>query len=57
VRGYGRGDQYVKVVVKVPTKLTENQRELLKQFAIESGERVSEHKKGFFDKVKDAFTG
>lgn len=57
VRGYGRGDQYVKVIVQVPTKLTEKQREILNQFALESGEKVSEHKKGFFDKVKDAFTG
>lgn len=57
VRGYGRGDQYVKVVVQVPTKLNDKQKELLKQFAIESGEKVYEHKKGFFNKVKDAFTG
>ncbi|SCG83623.1 molecular chaperone DnaJ [Proteiniborus sp. DW1] len=57
VRGYGRGDQYVKVVVQVPTKLTDKQREILKQFAVESGEKVYEHKKGFFDKVKDAFSG
>lgn len=57
VRGYGRGDQYVKVVVKVPTKLNDKQKELLKQFAVESGEKVFDHKKGFFDKVKDAFTG
>ncbi len=57
VRGYGRGDQYVKVVVQVPTKLNDKQKELLNQFAVESGEKVYEHKKGFFDKVKDAFTG
>lgn len=57
VRGYGRGDQYVKVIVQVPTKLNEKQKELLKQFAIEYGEKVNDNKKGFFDKVKDAFTG
>jgi len=57
VRGYGRGDQYVKVVVQVPTKLDDKQKEILKQFAVESGENIYEHKKGFFDKVKDAFTG
>ncbi len=57
VRGYGRGDQYVKVVVQVPTKLNDKQKELLKQFAVESGEKVFEPKKGFFDKVKDAFSG
>ncbi|KNF09357.1 chaperone protein DnaJ [Gottschalkia purinilytica] len=50
-----RGDQYVRVVVKVPTKLTDKQRELLKQLAEESEESIHENKKGFFDKVKDAF--
>jgi len=57
VRGYGRGDQYVKVVVQVPKKLSEKQKEILRQFAIESGEKIYEHKKGFFNKVKDAFQG
>jgi len=32
LRGYGRGEQIVMVVVKVPTELTERQRELLKEF-------------------------
>lgn len=57
IRGYGRGDQYVKVNVVVPEKLTERQQELLQEFAKESGENVNESKKGFFDKVKDALGG
>jgi molecular chaperone DnaJ len=32
VRGYGRGDQIVEVVVKVPTDLTRKQEELLREF-------------------------
>ena len=55
VRGVGRGDLYFTVDVKVPTDLSEKQRELLLQFAEESGEDLKEHKKGFFKKVKDAF--
>lgn len=56
LRGYGRGDQYVKVTVDVPKKLTEKQKELLREFAKISGEDISGgHKKGFFDKVRDAF--
>lgn len=31
--GFGRGDQHVQVVVKVPTKLSKRQKELLKEFA------------------------
>lgn len=57
VRGYGRGDQYVKVVVQVPKKLTEKQREILMEFANESGEGSLSGKKGFFNKVKDALGG
>lgn len=31
--GFGRGDQHIQVVVKVPTKLNRRQKELLKEFA------------------------
>ena len=55
VRGVGKGDIYFKVKVEVPKKLTEKQKELLKQFAKESGEDHKEGKKGFFGKMKDAF--
>ena len=58
LRGMGRGDQHVKVVVDVPKKLTAKQKEILKQFAKESGEDLSTlNHKGIFDKVKDAFGG
>jgi len=53
-----RGDQHVKVKVKVPTKLTEKQKELLREFARLSNEKLpKESKKGLFDKVKDVFAG
>lgn len=55
VRGYGKGDFYFKVEVKVPKKLNERQKELLKEFAKESGEYLKDEKKGLFDKFKDAF--
>ena len=32
LRGYGRGDQYVRVVVRTPTNLTPRQEELLREF-------------------------
>lgn len=59
VRGYGRGDQHVRVIVKVPTKLTERQKELLREFSEISGDKPVEVTggKGFFEKVKDAFMG
>lgn len=54
-KGYGKGDQYVKVIIEVPTKLSEKQKEILRTFASESGEEVHEQRKSFFNKVKDVF--
>lgn len=41
VRGGGRGDQIAHIVVRTPTRLTERQEELLREFAALSGEAVS----------------
>lgn len=54
-RGYGRGDQHVVLKVEVPRKLTERQKELLKEFDEESGDESTPLIKGFFDKVKELF--
>lgn len=55
LRGYGRGDQHVKVNVVVPKKLNEKQKKILQEFAEISGEEIKQHHKGFFEKMKDAF--
>lgn len=58
LRGVGRGDLVFTVNIQVPTKLNEEQKQMLLNFAIESGEVYKEpkqHKKKFFDKVKDVF--
>ncbi len=49
LRGYGRGDQHVKVKIITPTHLSSEQKELLQRFG-ELTEEVSE-KKGFFGKI------
>lgn len=41
VRGGGRGDQVAHIVVRTPTRLTERQEELLREFAGLKGESVS----------------
>ena len=41
VRGGGRGDQIAHVVVRTPTRLSERQEELLREFAALGGESVS----------------
>jgi len=56
LRGGGRGDQLVRVIIEVPRKLTGRQRELLEEFARLDGEEdVHPMTKGFFDKVKELF--
>jgi molecular chaperone DnaJ len=55
LRGSGRGDQLVRLVVETPRKLTARQRELLEEFARSSGEEVNPLSKGFLDKVKEMF--
>lgn len=58
LRGSGKGDQYVRVKITVPKKLTDRQKSLLEEFAVEMGEKENKSdndKKGFFGKMKDAF--
>jgi molecular chaperone DnaJ len=72
LHGHGKGDQLVRVVIKTPTKLSKDQKELLEQFEYlgkckkpvdarsksEKGETGKEKKsKGIFEKVKDVLEG
>jgi molecular chaperone DnaJ len=53
--GYkNRGDQYVTVVVETPTRLTKEQKDLLRQFE-EATEKSQPKRKSFFDKLKRNF--
>ena len=53
--GYkNRGDQLVTLVVEVPTKLTKEQKELLRQFD-EAADSANSKKKSFAEKVKNLF--
>jgi molecular chaperone DnaJ len=60
--GFGRGDQHVRIKVMIPGKLSEKQKELLREFArLDNGESVQGKgqagDKSFFEKMKDAFMG
>lgn len=59
VRGYGHGDQHVKVRVVTPKKLSDDQRDLLKKLAEVSGDEVDDGQSdnNFFSKMKRAFKG
>ncbi|MBR4443827.1 MAG: molecular chaperone DnaJ, partial [Clostridia bacterium] len=56
LHGAGKGDLYVTMEVEVPRKLSEKQKELLRQFDESTTGREYEKKKSFFEKMKDAFT-
>lgn len=51
VLGNHYGDQYVIVTVVTPTKLTEKQKELLKEFAAISGDNLDDQGNSFFGKL------
>ena len=53
--GRGRGDQYVKVNVEIPKKLSRSQREALKAFEDTLKDENYEQRKGFFKNLKDMF--
>jgi molecular chaperone DnaJ len=54
LHGRGRGDELVKVVVNIPTHLSEEQRRLIEEFARVSGEEADK-KESLSDKIKKAF--
>lgn len=53
LNGYGRGDEYIKVKVVIPKSLNEKQKELLMQFAEESGDEINPEHKSWLKKVRD----
>jgi molecular chaperone DnaJ len=59
LRGTGRGDLFVHLDVRTPTKLDGEQERILREFATSRGEEIAELSKqgGFFSRVRDAFNG
>lgn len=57
VHGYGTGDQHIIVRIKTQTKLSEKQKQLLREFAEISGDIPEEHSSSLFDKIKRTIKG
>jgi molecular chaperone DnaJ len=55
LRGGQRGDQYAKIMVQVPKKLTAAQRKLLEEFAALTGEKVTLQGDTLTEKIKKVF--
>jgi molecular chaperone DnaJ len=57
LRGYGQGDQHVRVVVVTPTNLNEQQKELLREFAKTYGEETHDKQRSLFERMRKAILG
>lgn len=56
LQGRGRGDLVIEIAVETPTKLSTRQKEILRELqATETGDECPQSK-GFFDRIKDAWT-
>ncbi len=53
--GHGKGDQFIKIKVKTPDKLTKKQRELFIELS-KTEKKNLKPEKGFFEKIKDFFS-
>lgn len=57
IRSYKNGDEIVQVFVEIPKKLSEKQKQLLREFTMtENTEEMMPHKKSFLNKLKEVFT-
>jgi molecular chaperone DnaJ len=57
VRSHRAGDQLVQIVIEVPKKLNDRQKQLLREFAASEDARLQQQRRGFFDKLKDLIKG
>ncbi len=55
VRGYGKGNLLVHIIVEIPGKLTPRQEQLLREFAELEHKNVTPKRKSFFRTVKELF--
>ena len=49
------GDELVQILIEIPRKLNERQKELLREFAETEDDKVMPQRKGFMDKIKEVF--
>jgi molecular chaperone DnaJ len=57
VRSHRTGDELVQILVEIPKKLTERQKQLLREFAGSEDGNAMPQRKGFMEKLKEVFKG
>ena len=55
LRSTYRGDMILRVNVEIPRRLSDKQKELLREFDMESTGKEYEGRRNFLDKLKDLF--
>ena len=55
LQGYGHGDLHVRIQIEVPTRLTGEQKEKLRQFSESCGDDANPISRSFFEKAKKLF--
>ncbi len=55
VRSHRAGDELVQVLIEVPKKLTEKQRQLLRDYALTEDGAAMPQRRSFLEKLKDVF--
>jgi molecular chaperone DnaJ len=57
LRSYKNGDEIVQILIEIPKRLSDRQKQLLKEFAASEDEKLMPQRKSFMDKLKQVFTG
>jgi len=57
LRSYKNGDEIIQILIEIPKKLSDRQKQLLREFASSEDERLMPQRKGFMDKLKQVFSG
>jgi molecular chaperone DnaJ len=57
LRTYKNGDQIVQILIEIPKKLSDRQKQLLREFAGTEDEKLMPQRKSFVDKLKQVFSG
>jgi molecular chaperone DnaJ len=55
LRSQRRGDQLVQIMIEIPKRLTDRQKQLLREFAGTEDASAMPQRKGFMDKLKNLF--
>ena len=57
LRSYKNGDEIVQILIEIPKKLSDRQKQLLREFAASEDDKALPQRKSFLDKLKDVLTG